>query len=256
MGLEQGLGLGLVQGLGQGLGCDWGWGWHLGEGWAGIWAEAGAEVDWDGIRAGTGTGGACGTPWQSSPCPSLPQGSPPVRGRFRCPVAPHQPRPRGAALGAPGPRCPCPALPTQALVWPTAPAGACAVAPSTPSPWPLMGPEPPAVGLGGQPAIGASGREEVGRQRPCPAASSPARCILPAHPFPAGRHTGARTGQGHQHRTGSTAAAILLHPAAILLHPAASPSTPGQRGSVLPHCRAWGVSRRCRQGQVATGRAY
>lgn len=69
-------------------------------------------------------------------------------------------------------------------------------------------------GSGGQPGIGASGREEFVPTAlatgPCPMASSPARYIPPVHPFPTGHHGGASNSQGHQNPKGSTAVAILL----------------------------------------------
>lgn len=270
-GIGTGAGTGTGIGTGAGLGLRLGWHWgrsrgcsRLGLGlvlragteagggtWAGIWAEAGAEVGWDGTGAGAGAraGGARGTRLQSSPCPSLQQGPPQAWGRLRCPVTPRQPRPHWAALGAPGPRCPCPALPISGPGTGKGTSRRPCSCTQHPIPMAAHGAQsPPWVwgsagdrGLwqgGGQPGSG-HGRRLPPRQG----------CILPAHPFPAGHHARASAGQGHRHRTGSTAAAILLRPQ--------RPRAPRDRAAVsCPTAEPGAGSQRCQQGHVPTGRAY
>lgn len=97
-----------------------------------------------------------------------------------------------------------------ALALGTALAGTHTAASSTPSPQLPMGSKL-TVGLGAGQGSGPLAGRRLARQCPCPAASSPRRCILPEHPFPAGYHARATgSGQGHRHQAGSAATAILL----------------------------------------------
>lgn len=195
---------------------------------------------------GLGLGAPAGPGCRAAPAPR----------RHRAPPPPSAPQPHvsptlvGQRWGGPVPHCPVLPSPRGTLTQGTAQAGARAAAPSTPSPRPPMGPEPP-VGLGVCRGSGPLAGRRLSLQRwrqgqgcvqqlpPRHTASCPCTPSLPA----------TNTGQGHLRQMGSTAAAPLLHPPVSL-------STPGWRGNILPWCGAQGMSRRCWQGQVPAGRAY
>lgn len=171
------------------LGRDWegtgtGTGLRLGLRWN--WDETGTGTG-TGTGAGTGTGlglgwdqdwgwGCLGTGQQSSPSPSLPHG----------PTSAPSPWPH---WGAPCPSLPLPCL-QAALPWGKGSGWSHAAAPKTPQPHSCPWGSGLPCGSGGWMGTRGSSRAEFGLGElglgPCPAVSSPAHRILPAHPFPAG----------------------------------------------------------------------